>query len=130
MGQFHANIFLIPTTSNYWWTSEVFKNLSFKSQLFWSSQRKSTHIWNTGIPFMPVLFFINKVRNLCQFLGKKNPCGYEEKTLGFKGEWEDDNNWLLKLWFLKTSQAHVVGSGWYQKNIGVELTHWYVPSLC
>ena len=37
MGQFGANIFLIRTTSNYLWTSEVFKNQSFKSQLFSSS---------------------------------------------------------------------------------------------
>ena len=40
MGQFHANIFLIQTTSNYLWASEVFKNQSFKSQLFSSSQKK------------------------------------------------------------------------------------------
>ena len=37
MGQFRANIFLIQTTSNYLWASEVFKNQSFKSQLFSSS---------------------------------------------------------------------------------------------
>ena len=23
------------------------------------------------------------------------------------GEWEDENNWLLKLWFLKTSEAPI-----------------------
>ena len=36
MGQFRANIFLIQTTSTYFWASEVFKK-SFKSQLFSSS---------------------------------------------------------------------------------------------
>ena len=41
MGQFGANIFLIWTTSNYLWASEVFKNLSFKSQLFSSSEKKT-----------------------------------------------------------------------------------------
>ena len=40
MGQFCANILLIRITSNYLWASEVFKNLSFKSQFFSSSQRK------------------------------------------------------------------------------------------
>ena len=34
MGQFSANIFLIQTTSNYLWASEVFKNQRFKSHLF------------------------------------------------------------------------------------------------
>ena len=40
MGQFCANIFLIQLTSTYFWASEVFKNQSFKSQLFSSSQKK------------------------------------------------------------------------------------------
>ena len=38
MGQFRANIFLTVTTSNYLSASEVFKNQSFKSQLFSSSK--------------------------------------------------------------------------------------------
>ena len=43
MGQFRANIFLIPTTSNYLWASKVFKNQSSKSQLFrWNSRSKMT----------------------------------------------------------------------------------------
>ena len=45
MGQFRANIFLIRTTSNYLWASEVFKNIKvLKSQLLSSSQKKPTQI--------------------------------------------------------------------------------------
>ena len=44
MGQFHANIFLIRITSTYFWASEVFKNQSFKSQLFSSSLKKIPQI--------------------------------------------------------------------------------------
>ena len=44
MGQFHANIFLIWTTSNYLKASKVYKNQSFKSQLFSSSQKKLPQI--------------------------------------------------------------------------------------
>ena len=40
MSNFRANIFLIRTTSNYFWASEVFKNLRFKSHLFSFSQYK------------------------------------------------------------------------------------------
>ena len=40
MGQFCADIFLMRITSTYFWASEVFKNLRFKSQLFSSSQQK------------------------------------------------------------------------------------------
>ena len=38
MSKFGANIFLIQTTSNYFWFSEVFKNQRFKSHLFSFSQ--------------------------------------------------------------------------------------------
>ena len=41
MGQFLANIFLIPITSNYFWASEFFKN---QSQLFSFSQKKIPQI--------------------------------------------------------------------------------------
>ena len=34
MSKFHANIFLIRTTSNYFWASEVSKNQVFKSHFF------------------------------------------------------------------------------------------------
>ena len=68
MGQFRANIILIRTNSKYLWASEVFKNQSFKSQLFSSSQKKISS-WNHGLILM--LFFINKIKNLCQF-SKKN----------------------------------------------------------
>ena len=37
MNKFCANIFLIRTTSNYFWASEVSKNQVFKSQFFSSS---------------------------------------------------------------------------------------------
>ena len=39
--QFHTNTFLIWTTFNYLWASEVLKNQSFKSQLFSSSHSPS-----------------------------------------------------------------------------------------
>ena len=38
MSYFRANTFLIRTTSNYFWASEVFKNQRFKSHLFSFSQ--------------------------------------------------------------------------------------------
>ena len=40
MSKFCVNIFLIRTTSNYFWASEVFKNQRFKSHLFSFSQYK------------------------------------------------------------------------------------------
>ena len=40
MSKFGANIFLIRTTSNYFWASEVFKNQRFKSHLFSFSPNK------------------------------------------------------------------------------------------
>ena len=46
MGQFRANIFLIKVTSTYFWTSEVFKNQSSKSWLFWLS---GWNIWKTFV---------------------------------------------------------------------------------
>ena len=46
MGQFRANIFLIPITSTYFWASEVFKNRSSKSWLFWLS---GWNIWKTFV---------------------------------------------------------------------------------
>ena len=71
MGQFCANIFLIRLTSTYFWASEVFKNQSFKSQLFSSSLKKNTSNWNLGLILMLLLFFINKIQNLYQFSEKK-----------------------------------------------------------
>ena len=46
MGQFCANIFLIQITSTYFWASEVFKNRSSKSWLFWLS---GWNIWKTFV---------------------------------------------------------------------------------
>jgi hypothetical protein len=46
MGQFCANIFLIRITSTYFWASEVFKNRSSKSWLFWFSK---WNIWKTCV---------------------------------------------------------------------------------
>ena len=78
MGQFCANIFLIRITSTYFWASEVFKNQSFKSQLFSSSLKKNTSNWNLGLILMLLLFFINKIQNLYQFSEKKS------QKMGFK----------------------------------------------
>ena len=72
MCQFRANIFLIRITSNYFWASEVFKNQSFKSQIFSSSPKKNTPNWNHGLILMLLLFFINKIQNLYQFSVEKN----------------------------------------------------------
>ena len=52
--------------------SEVFKNQSFKSQLFSSSLKKNTSNWNHGLILILLLFFINKIQNICQFPEKKN----------------------------------------------------------
>jgi hypothetical protein len=38
MSKFHANIFLIATTLNYFCSSAVFENWSFENQLFLSYQ--------------------------------------------------------------------------------------------
>ena len=64
---------------NYWvlriglmGAKEVFKNQSFKSQLFSSSQKKNTSNWNHGLILMLLLFFINKIKNLRQFSEKKS----------------------------------------------------------
>ena len=50
--------------------SEVFKNQSFKGQLFSSSQKKIPQIENHGLILMLLLFFINKMINLRQFSEK------------------------------------------------------------
>ena len=47
--------------------SEIFKN-----QLFSSFQKKNTENWNHGLILMLLLFYINKIKNLRQFSGKKN----------------------------------------------------------
>ena len=44
MSKFRANIFLIETTSNYFWASEVSKNQVFKSQFFSSSHASNQWI--------------------------------------------------------------------------------------
>ena len=62
---------------NYWvlriglvGASEVFKNQSFKSQLFSSSQKKNTSNWNHSLILMLLLIFIKKIKHLRQFLEK------------------------------------------------------------
>ena len=72
MGQFRANIFLIRLTSTYFWASEVFKNQSFKSQLFSSPLKKNASNWNHGLILMLLLFFIYKIQKLYQFSKKKS----------------------------------------------------------
>ena len=49
MGQFRANIFLIQITSTYFWASEVLKNRSSKSWLFWFSNKKTRSVHNKSI---------------------------------------------------------------------------------
>ena len=68
MSKFCANIFLIRTTSNYFWASEVFKNQRFKSHLFSFSQYKKNPKLKTWVDFYAIIsFFINKIKKLRQF---------------------------------------------------------------
>ena len=49
MGQFHAHIFSIPLTSNYFWASEVFKNEGvLKVNYFHSPIHLANELWNFG----------------------------------------------------------------------------------
>ena len=57
MGQFCANIFLIRITSTYFWTSEVFKNQSFKSHLFSFFQDKKSPKLKTWVNFYAIIVF-------------------------------------------------------------------------
>ena len=74
MSKFCANIFLIRTTSNYFWASEVSKNQVFKSQFFSSSQYKNYPKLKTWVNSAPKLadkkcqFLTFKVNFLCQKL--------------------------------------------------------------
>ena len=55
MSKFRANIFLIRTTSNYFWASEVFKNQRFKSHLFSFSQYKKYPKLKTWVNFYAII---------------------------------------------------------------------------
>ena len=57
MSKFRANIFLIRTTSNYVWASEVFKNQRFKSHLFSFFQYKKYPKLKTWVNFAPIFFW-------------------------------------------------------------------------
>ena len=70
MSKFRANIFLIQTTSNYFWASEVLKKQRFKSHLFSFSQNNKFPNWKHELIFMQILFFINKTKTLRQFSEK------------------------------------------------------------
>ena len=70
MSKFRANIFLIQTTSNYFWASEVFKTQKFRSHLFSFFKYKKYPKLKTWIIFMQLSFFINKNKNLRQFSEK------------------------------------------------------------
>ena len=70
MGQFCANIILIRTSSNFIWVSVFVKNHSFKSQVFSSSQKVKLKL-KAWLNFDAVIFFNDKIKNLCQFSGKK-----------------------------------------------------------
>ena len=52
MSKFRVNIFLIRTTSNYFWASEVFKNQRFKRHLFSFSQYKKYSKLKTWVNFL------------------------------------------------------------------------------
>ena len=55
MSKFHANIFLLRTTSNYFWALEVFKNQRFKSHLFPFSQYKKYPKLKTWVNFNAII---------------------------------------------------------------------------
>ena len=141
MCQFRANIFLIRITSNYFWASEVFKNQSFKSQIFSSSPKKNTPNWNHGLILMLLLFFINKIQNLYQFsekesqkMGFKSCCQVYKSIFGLKYY----QNFIIHLFHKQlTFKILIFENFWgpevswsklYQRNIGAKLTHWHMPS--
>ena len=66
MGQFRANIFLIRITSTYFWASEVFRNQSFKSQLFSSSHSPSHEGQYRDLAYELLNF------GLCMYFNAKN----------------------------------------------------------
>ena len=55
MSKFRANIFLIRTTSNYFWASEVFKNQKFKSHLISFFQYKKYPKLKTWVSFYAIV---------------------------------------------------------------------------
>ena len=57
MSKFSANIFLIQSTSNYFWASEVFKNQRFKSHLFSFSSNKKYPKLKTWDNFYAIIIF-------------------------------------------------------------------------
>ena len=70
MGQFRANILLIPTASIYLWASEV-----LEINYFYLPREKNTQNWNHGLISIKschtsIGFFIIKIKNLRQFSEK------------------------------------------------------------
>ena len=55
MSKFRAKIFLIRTTSNYFWASEVLKNQRFKSHLFSFFQYKKYPKLKTWVNFYAII---------------------------------------------------------------------------
>ena len=55
MSKFCTKIFLIQTTSNYFWASEVFKNQRFKSHSFSFSQYKKYPKLKTWVNFYAII---------------------------------------------------------------------------
>ena len=91
MGQFRANIFSIRTTSNYLWASKVFKNQSFRSQLFSSCLKRNTSNWNLGLILMYYCFllirfkiYINFQKKKSQKMGFKSCCQVYKSIFGLK----------------------------------------------
>ena len=95
---------------------------SFKSQSFSFSQKENTSSRNHGLILMLLLFLsiwlkiyinfqkknLNKQALNCLiykfFFALKY---YPRFIIHYLGEWEDENNWLLKLWFLNTFEAPI-----------------------
>ena len=67
MSKFRANIFLIRTTSNYFWASEI---RGLKVTYFHFPSTKNIPNWKHELIFMQLSFFINKIKNLRQFSEK------------------------------------------------------------
>ena len=81
--------------------------VSFKSQLFSSSQKKNTSNWNHGLILILLLLFINKIKNLSQFSEKEeiNKCALNQVVwcTNHFSHWNTTNYLLVRwmgVWFV------------------------------
>ena len=85
MSKFRANIFLIATTSNYFWSSVACKNQSFQSWLFHSSIIFGAKIEISGTKWVektPIYIFFTFGSKINEFEQKK----FEKESNGYLGK--------------------------------------------